>query len=214
RFAARRVCLSIRGAPVVDLRRRDHQGGQCAHRFYLRLPGLCGKGATGGAKRHGGARTGLLPVRDQPGAPAHGPMNTRRLAVIDLGSNTFHLLICDVRTDGTWTELYRERRYVKLAAGGLDHLDEDRISRAVNCMIAFAETARTYPVTAMRATGTAAMREAGSGAELARRIHAACGIPIEIIDGQAEAGYILKGIQAALPPVDRPALVMDIGGGS
>jgi exopolyphosphatase/guanosine-5'-triphosphate,3'-diphosphate pyrophosphatase len=141
-------------------------------------------------------------------------MNTRRLAVIDLGSNTFHLLICDVRTDGTWTELYRERRYVKLAAGGLDHLDEDRISRAVNCMIAFAETARTYHVTAIRATGTAAMREAGNGAELARRIHAACGIPIEIIDGQAEAGYILKGIQAALPPVDRPALVMDIGGGS
>ena len=141
-------------------------------------------------------------------------MTTRRLAVIDLGSNTFHLLICAIRPDGTWDELYRERRYVKLAAGGLDHLDEDRISRAVECMIAFAETARAYGVSAIRATGTAAMREAGNGAELAHRIHAACGIQVEIIDGQDEAGYILKGIQAALPPTDRPALVMDIGGGS
>jgi exopolyphosphatase/guanosine-5'-triphosphate,3'-diphosphate pyrophosphatase len=110
--------------------------------------------------------------------------------------------------------LYRERRYVKLAAGGLDHLDEERIERAVDCMTAFAETARAYQVSAIRATGTSAMREAGNGADLARRIHAACGIPIEIIDGQAEAGYILKGIRAALPPTDRPALVMDIGGGS
>jgi exopolyphosphatase/guanosine-5'-triphosphate,3'-diphosphate pyrophosphatase len=141
-------------------------------------------------------------------------MNTRRLAVIDLGSNTFHLLICDVRPDGSWDELYRERRYVKLAAGGLEHLDEDRIERAVDCMTAFAETARAHQVSAIRATGTAAMREAGNGADLARRIHAACGISIEIIDGQAEAGYILRGIQAALPPTDRPALVMDIGGGS
>ena len=46
-------------------------------------------------------------------------MNGRRLAIVDLGSNTFHLLICEVQPDGTRTILYKERIYVKLASKGL-----------------------------------------------------------------------------------------------
>jgi len=141
-------------------------------------------------------------------------MTPVRLAVIDLGSNTFHLLICEVRPDGTWEGVYRERRYVKLAAGGLDHLDDDRFQRAISCMQDFADTAREWGVRRIRAIGTAAMREAGNGAELADRIREASGLTVEIIDGTREAGYILDGIRTALPPSERPALVMDIGGGS
>lgn len=141
-------------------------------------------------------------------------MTLDRLAVIDLGSNTFHLLICEVEPDGKWTTAYRERRYVKLAAGGMEHLDEIRIERAIECMRDFAATARAWHVRQIRAIGTAAMREAGNGAALADRIRATSGLTVEIIDGHREAAYILEGIRAALPPSERPVLVMDIGGGS
>lgn len=141
-------------------------------------------------------------------------MTLPRLAVIDLGSNTFHLLVCELAPDGSWHAVYRERRYVKLAAGGMQWLDEDRIERAVACMVDFAATAATWGARHIRAIGTAAMREAGNGLTLARQIRENSGLEVEIIDGKREADYILAGIRTALPATDRPSLVMDIGGGS
>jgi len=66
----------------------------------------------------------------------------------------------------------------------------------------------------IHAIGTAALREAENGNVVAKRLTEESGIPVEIIDGDREAHYILKGIQSALPPLDKPCLIMDIGGGS
>jgi exopolyphosphatase/guanosine-5'-triphosphate,3'-diphosphate pyrophosphatase len=65
-----------------------------------------------------------------------------------------------------------------------------------------------------RAIGTAALREAKNGNDIARILTASSGIPIEIIDGDTEAGYIFRGIKSGVPQLDKPALIMDIGGGS
>ncbi len=141
-------------------------------------------------------------------------MTGDRLAVIDLGSNTFHLLICEITGDGTLVLIYKERTYVKLASGGLEHIDEASIERGLSAMQRFAEQILAYNVRTTRAIGTAALREAKNGKEVADRFTSATGLAIEIIDGHREAGYILKGIKAALPPLDNYGLIMDIGGGS
>ncbi len=141
-------------------------------------------------------------------------MSARRIAVIDLGSNTFHLLIVDLEPDGQWISLLKDRRYVKLASGGLDFINEDSMQRGIDVMKEFATQIQSWKVDAVYAVGTAAMREAVNGNEVARILEKQSGITIEIIDGHQEAYYILKGIQSALPMLPGPGLIMDIGGGS
>jgi exopolyphosphatase/guanosine-5'-triphosphate,3'-diphosphate pyrophosphatase len=141
-------------------------------------------------------------------------MTGERLAVIDLGSNTFHLLICEINSDGSFSTICKDRVYVKLASGGLDQIDPESISRGLEAMVRFAAQIKAYGVLRTRCIGTAALREAKNGRVVADQFGAATGLDIEIIDGQKEAGYILRGIRAALPPLDQSALIMDIGGGS
>lgn len=141
-------------------------------------------------------------------------MSPLRLAVIDLGSNTFHLLICEAGPDGRILVIYKERIYVKLASAGLGYIDAESEARGVEAMRRFAEQLQAYGVTRTRCIGTSALREASNGLEVARHFTEVSGLPIEIIDGQQEAVFIYKGIRAALPPLDQPVLIMDIGGGS
>lgn len=141
-------------------------------------------------------------------------MTGERIAVIDLGSNTFHLLICEISDHNSWIEIHKEREYVKLASGGIDVIDENSEQRAIDAMIRFMELIRKHDVSRTRAIGTAALREADNGLAIAEKLSAITGIPIEIIDGQQEAHYILLGIKSALPQLDQYGLIMDIGGGS
>ena len=141
-------------------------------------------------------------------------MIVSRLAVIDLGSNTFHLLIVDQLDDGSWTPVRKDRRYVKLGSAGLDSIDRESIDRAIQVMKEFAQQIYDLKVEHTRAIGTAALREAENGIEVANLLEKESGIHIEIIDGQHEAAYILKGIQSVMPSLDKPSLIVDIGGGS
>lgn len=141
-------------------------------------------------------------------------MTSERIAVIDLGSNTFHLLIGAIDSSGSWSVVHKERVYVKLADGGLDVIDEHAIQRAIDAMIRFRDLIKKFDVQRTRAIGTAALREAGNGAEVAEILYTITGIQIEIIDGQQEAKFILQGIKSALPVLDEYGLIMDIGGGS
>ena len=141
-------------------------------------------------------------------------MTGERIAVIDLGSNTFHLLICEIAEDKSWTVIYKKRIYVKLASGGVDQIDLNSARRGLTAMRDFSRLIASYSVSRTRAIATAALREATNGMAIAKKFTHSTGLPIDIIDGQREAGYILKGIQTALPPLDRNGLVIDIGGGS
>jgi exopolyphosphatase/guanosine-5'-triphosphate,3'-diphosphate pyrophosphatase len=141
-------------------------------------------------------------------------MTGERIAVIDLGSNTFHLLICEIAKDKSWTVIYKKRIYVKLASGGVDQIDVKSARRGLSAMRNFTSLIKIYGVSRTKSIATAALREATNGLEIAKKITASTGLTIDIIDGQQEAVYILKGIQAALPLLDRSGLIMDIGGGS
>ena len=141
-------------------------------------------------------------------------MTGDRIAVIDVGSNTFHLLICEEGEDGSWTEVHKEREYVKLAGSGMNEISLDSEQRAIDAMVRFASLIHSFNVKTVRAIGTAAMRESINGYEVAEKLKAITGIPVEIIDGEQEAYYILEGIRSVLPSPEEESLIMDIGGGS
>jgi exopolyphosphatase/guanosine-5'-triphosphate,3'-diphosphate pyrophosphatase len=139
-----------------------------------------------------------------------------KAAVIDLGTNTFHLLIADVDANGRWKQLYKERRYVKLAEDGIERIGEAAYARAIDAMAYYQKVlaAHDVPLSRVKATGTAAMRTASNAQALMADIAELFNINSEVIDGLREAGLIYKGVRQAMPWPNGRGLIMDIGGGS
>lgn len=137
-----------------------------------------------------------------------------RIAVLDLGTNTFNLLVADT-TPISFKQIYLERYPVKLGAGGihLGHITQEACTRALKAMEHYKEIIDNFNPNRVMAYGTSALRSAGNGRELIQQIHSNTGIEIHIISGEREAELIFKGITAAIAP-QRTYLVMDIGGGS
>lgn len=137
----------------------------------------------------------------------------QQIAVIDLGTNTFHLLIVLVE-DGQFSTLYRERRFIKLAEQGIETIGQAAYQRALEAMSAYAKILEEHQVEECQAFGTAALRTASNGAEFITEVLQKTGIQIQLIDGQREASLIHKGVALAVPLAKHPLLIMDIGGGS
>ncbi|MFT7281928.1 MAG: exopolyphosphatase/guanosine-5'-triphosphate,3'-diphosphate pyrophosphatase, partial [Cyclobacteriaceae bacterium] len=138
-----------------------------------------------------------------------------KAAVIDMGTNTFHLMIVEIN-GGDFTVLYKEKAAVRLGKGGINKglITEDAWERALSTLIRFTEVIESHEVTEIFATATSAVRNAGNGQKLVDTIKATTGIDTRIISGLEEASYIYYGVQKALDIGDEPALIMDIGGGS
>lgn len=139
----------------------------------------------------------------------------KRLALFDLGTNTFNLLVCDVG-DGSFTEVYKTKFPVKLGEGGL--ANNLLLPRAMERGIMALRTA-VYEITnlgcdSVLAIGTAALREAKNAKEFTDTVMEQLNIDIEIIDGLREADLIYKGVQASHVLNSHCDLIMDIGGGS
>ncbi|MBP7821892.1 MAG: hypothetical protein KA010_03135 [Saprospiraceae bacterium] len=138
-----------------------------------------------------------------------------RLAVIDLGTNTFHLLITDVNSISLEVKiLYKERKYVKLAENGIEHIGRDPYLRGLDAMVHFANVIEVHKVSKVQAIGTAALRTANNGLDFVNEIYQLTGVQIELISGMEEARLIQKGVQWAVNIKDERFLIMDIGGGS
>lgn len=137
-----------------------------------------------------------------------------RRAVIDLGTNTFHLLIADVLEDGTLTEIYRERIFVKLAAEGIATIGPTPFERGVAALKHYRTLLTEYKVADLTAIGTAALRTASNGPEFVETALREANIPIQLISGDEEARLITTGVLRAIPPPEDNVLIMDIGGGS
>jgi exopolyphosphatase/guanosine-5'-triphosphate,3'-diphosphate pyrophosphatase len=138
----------------------------------------------------------------------------QRLAVIDLGTNTFHLLIVEAGPDGGLTELDRERRYVKLAEQGIGQIGPEPYARGLQAMAYYREQLDKYGVTKVRAFGTAALRTASNGPAFIREVKERTGIEVDLIPGEEEARLIHLGVRQAIPEFARTSLIIDIGGGS
>jgi exopolyphosphatase/guanosine-5'-triphosphate,3'-diphosphate pyrophosphatase len=142
-------------------------------------------------------------------------MEKQKIAVIDLGTNTFHLLITKYDSSYDYQQVHRERRAVMIGKGGINEgiISESAQLRALEALTHFKEVIERYDVSHVVATATSAFRNAKNGKSLAERILKQTGIAIDIISGEREADYIYYGVRAAVP-LAGTSMIMDIGGGS
>jgi len=146
----------------------------------------------------------------------HAPVHHRRLALIDMGTNTFHLLIVEERPGQPPHKLVRTKVGVRLGEGGISQgeIAPAPYARALQTVRGFKEEIELHQVTEVRATATSAMRVSRNGPDLVRDILDQTGIQVEVIGGEREAELIAKGIRQAVPLGQAKHLLMDIGGGS
>ncbi len=139
----------------------------------------------------------------------------RRIAIIDLGTNTFHLLLAEQR-GSRYDIILRDRLAVKIGMGGINDglITNDGINRALAAMRSFRDVIGRNQVGEIHAFGTSALRNARNAAEIISRIKADTNIDVRIISGDLEAYYIYRGAKAAVSMDEKSNLIMDIGGGS
>lgn len=143
----------------------------------------------------------------------------RLLAAVDLGSNSFRLLIARLEASAAGNRLVpleSIREGVRLADGLRDDgtLDDPSRQRALVALAAFGERLRSFSPDAVRAVGTSTLRVARNAQRFLRTAEAALGFPIEIVSGLEEARLIYLGAAHSLPCDGETRLVVDIGGGS
>lgn len=136
-------------------------------------------------------------------------------AAVDLGSNSFHLVISEYR-HGEFNVMDRQREVVRLA-GGLDGkgmLNQETSDRAHQCLSKFGQLLRGLPKENVRVVGTNALRRMHNKAEFLEKAEKSLGHNIEIIAGREEARLIYLGVSKWSAMTDQSRLVIDIGGGS
>jgi exopolyphosphatase/guanosine-5'-triphosphate,3'-diphosphate pyrophosphatase len=140
---------------------------------------------------------------------------SQRIGVIDMGTNTFHLLITDIVNEKPVT-LVNEKSAVGLGKGGINKgiITEEAIERALTTLRVFRGILDTHNVMHVIATGTSAIRTATNKQQLIDRIKKEVHIDVEVIDGAREAELIFRAVQQAIPMENKTSLAMDIGGGS
>lgn len=137
------------------------------------------------------------------------------LAAIDLGTNSFHLVVARMLANGRFETMASEKEMVRLGSGSGDmkHLTPDAIDRGVATLARFRQMADINGAR-IRAVATSAVREAQNQAEFLQRAWRDAGIEVEIISGTEEARLIHLGVLQALPVFNQRMLLIDIGGGS
>ena len=135
-------------------------------------------------------------------------------AAVDLGSNSFHMVIARV-VDGAMQIIGRLKQRVHLA-DGLDSnnmLSEEAMERGLACLSLFAERLQGFDPSSVCIVGTHTLRQALNATEFLKRAEKVIPYPIEIIPGNEEARLIFMGVEHTQPEKGRK-LVIDIGGGS
>jgi exopolyphosphatase/guanosine-5'-triphosphate,3'-diphosphate pyrophosphatase len=136
------------------------------------------------------------------------------LAAIDLGSNSFHLIIVRVEHDEVRTvDTLAEK--VQLGAGlKNDKLDKAAIKRGLDCLSRFKQVLDAVEPYRIRIVGTNALRQARNRRSFTRRAEELLGVPVNVIYGREEARLVYLGVAHTLADDEQSRLVVDIGGGS
>ena len=147
-------------------------------------------------------------ARPVPGSP-------REMAALDLGSNSFHLIVAH-ESNGRLQVVDRIKEMVRLAEGlgASNTLAPNVARRALDCLERFGQRLRQIDRDNVRVVGTNTLRKARDSAQFISDAQAALGHPVEVISGREEARLIYLGVTHALEDNHERRLVLDIGGGS
>ncbi len=139
-----------------------------------------------------------------------------RIAVIDLGTNTFNLLIVETGDDQCYRILYNNKLPVKLGKSGIDkkEIRPDAITRGLNAIERHMHTIKEYGADKTLAIATSGVRSAKNGDQFVKMIQQRFNLEVEIISGDREAELIYYGVRQAINLGTEKALILDIGGGS
>ena len=137
------------------------------------------------------------------------------VAAVDLGSNSFHMIVCSLKEDKLQT-IDRLKEMVRLASGLNENkeLDKETQERALACLERFGQRVRDFPAGSVRIVGTNTLRMAKNSPQFIAKAEQALGHPIDIISGIEEARLIYQGVANSLSSNAKLRFVMDIGGGS
>jgi exopolyphosphatase/guanosine-5'-triphosphate,3'-diphosphate pyrophosphatase len=139
-----------------------------------------------------------------------------RLAAIDIGTNSIHMIVVQVQADLSFEVIDREKQMVRLGAGGLDGraLTSEAMNLALQVMSKFSRLAQSHQVDHIIAGATSAVREAENGGEFLQAIVNQTGIRARVLSGTEEARLIHLAAAYGLGLSGEVAVVVDIGGGS
>jgi len=137
-----------------------------------------------------------------------------RIAAIDLGTNTFHLIIAEKENEKIEI-IYKTNAPVRLGEGRLNDniIIDAAFERGIKQLKEFSETLKKFNVDQCKTTGTSAIRSASNGEHFVKQVKLETGIHIDIISGDEEAALIFEGVKAS-GSITGNSLIMDIGGGS
>lgn len=139
-----------------------------------------------------------------------------RIAALDLGSNSFHLLVADAPATGGFTSVLREKETLRLgdAVCRLGRIDDATVEKAASAARRLIGLARASGADPILVCATHAFREADNAGVLVRRIEAETGIAPRVVSGHEEARLVFEAVRASLTLEPAPALCLDLGGGS
>lgn len=137
-------------------------------------------------------------------------------AIIDLGTNTFNMLIAEKLHGSTFKKLFNTKISVKLGEGAINdgYIAEIPFQRGINALIDFKQYIEEFKVEETYAFATSAIRSASNGRNFVDQVMQVTGISITVIDGDEEADLIYHGNKMAIKMDHSVSLIMDIGGGS
>ncbi|WP_316792500.1 exopolyphosphatase [Pedobacter frigoris] len=138
-----------------------------------------------------------------------------RAAIIDLGTNTFHLIIAEISPSHQVQIIYKTNVPVRLGEGRINEniIIPEAFERGIKTLQDFRTEIERHQVTTIRAIATSAVRSAENGGEFVNAARDQADIEIEVITGEVEAEYIYRGVKAT-GAIKSTSLIMDIGGGS
>jgi exopolyphosphatase/guanosine-5'-triphosphate,3'-diphosphate pyrophosphatase len=139
-----------------------------------------------------------------------------RIAAIDCGTNSLHLLIAQMDDEGRYDVLHDLKEMPRLGEGvvktGL--LSEAAMTRALQTLEEYAHICRRFGVERIRAVATSAVRRARNGGEFVTRVHQHTGIPLTVISGEEEARLVAQALLAEPGFSHRRFMIFNVGGGS
>ncbi len=139
-----------------------------------------------------------------------------RVAAIDIGTNSVHLIVSELRPDGSFRILDNQKEMVQLGRGEFRNrrLAPDAIGRALAALVDFRRICAGHDVSRILAVATSAVREASNGGDFIEEVARRTGIQARVITGEDEGRLIYRAIRHYVELGERRVMAVDVGGGS
>lgn len=149
--------------------------------------------------------------------PANGhPPTSRRLAAIDIGSNSIRLMIAEATPDGNYRILDDEKETTRLAQGLAEtgELSEEAMSQSLDALGRMKSIVEGYAVDALEVIATSAVREASNRRKFAKAVKDRLGLQVEVISTEDEGMLSFRSVERHFDLKETNAVIVDLGGGS